>query len=153
MPVVIDSVQRVDGSNDRTSWAAPRFESHPSVIMGWVEEQIQEGEGFLEGQKCYREFGANLRVFNAIFNDTVKSKLVTNELKYDIRKFCETLAQVREIAGYGSDFPGFKKIADMLTKVSKAVYHESDFPFQILKVLQYASVMGIGYLWPKVRAD
>jgi hypothetical protein len=151
--VLLDSVGYVGSATGRTTWAAPKFESHPSVIFGWVEEQIQEGEGFLEGQRCYREFAANLRVFNAIFNDTTKSRLITNELKYDIRKFCETLAQVREIAGYGSDFPGFKKIADMLTKVSKALYHESDFPFQILKVLQYASVMGIGYLWPKVRAD
>ena len=74
-------------------------------------------------------------------------------MKYDIRKFCETLAEVREIAGYGSDIPAYKQFAEMLTKVSKAIYLESDFPFQILKVLQYASVMGIGYLWPKVRAD
>jgi hypothetical protein len=151
--VILDSTQHVGSVYDRTTWAAPKFEAHPSVIFGWVEEQIQEGEGFLEGQPCYRDFGANLRIFNAIFKDTTKSRLVTNELKYDIRKFCETLAQVREIAGYGSDFPGFKKIAETLTKVSKALYHESDFPFQILKVLQYASVMGIGYLWPKVRAD
>lgn len=153
MAVILDSTQHVGSVYDRTTWAAPKFEAHPSVIFGWVEEQIQEGEGFLEGQPCYRDFGANLRIFNAIFKDTTKSRLVTNELKYDIRKFCETLAQVREIAGYGSDFPGFKKIAETLTKVSKALYHESDFPFQILKVLQYASVMGIGYLWPKVRAD
>jgi hypothetical protein len=129
------------------------FESSPHVIYGWVEEQIQEGEGFLEGQTAYKDYAQNLRVFNAIFKDNAKSRLVTNELKYDIRKFCETLAEVREIAGYGSDHPAFKKIADMLTKVSKAIYSESDFPFQILKVLQYASVMGIGYLWPKVRAD
>jgi hypothetical protein len=58
---------------------------------------------------------------------------------------------VREIASYGSDVPAFKKMAEMLTKVSKCVYLESDFPIQILKVLQYAAVMGIGYLWPKVR--
>ena len=42
-------------------------------------------------------------------------------------------------------------MAEMLTKVSKCVYLESDFPYQILRVLQYACVMGIGYLWPKVR--
>src|SRR6516225_4864238 len=110
------------------------FESPPHVIYGWVEEQIQEGEGFLEGQTAYKDYAQNLRVFNAIFKDNAKSRLVTNELKYDIRKFCETLAEVREIAGYGSDHPAFKKIADMLTKVSKAIYSESDFPFQILKV-------------------
>jgi hypothetical protein len=107
----------------------------------------------LTGSSATRTSRPICRIFNAVFKDDTKSRLVTNELKYDIRKFCETLAQVREIAGYGSDHPSFKKIAEMLDKVSKAVYLESDFPFQILKVLQYASVMGIGYLWPKVRAD
>ena len=138
--------------NETSSWQAPPFWSHPEEIYAWVESQIQEGEGFLEAQKCYKDLSKNLRVFNAIFSDSCRSNLVTNTLKYDIRKFCETLAQVREIAGYGSDNPAYKKMAEMLTKVSKCVYLESDFPFQILKVLQYASVMGIGYLWPKVRA-
>ncbi len=138
---------------ETVNWQVPKFESSPSVKIGWVEEQIQEGEGFLEGQSCYKNLGANLRVFDAIFRDKSKSTLITNELKYDIRKFCDTLAEVREIAGYGSDMPVYKPIADMLTRVAKAVYLESDFPSQILKVLQYAAVMGIGYIWPKVRAD
>jgi hypothetical protein len=135
------------------NWQVPKFESSPSSRVGWVEEQIQEGEGFLEGQSCYKNLGTNMRIFDAIFRDKSRSILVTNDLKYDIRKFCETLSEVREIAGYGSDIPAFKQMAEMLTRVSKAVYLESDFPYQILKVLQYASVTGIGYLWPKVRAD
>lgn len=114
---------------------------------------IREGEGYLEGCDAYKNFGANMRVFDAVFKDKTKSSLITNSLKYNVRKFCETLAEVREIASYGSDVPSFKKMADMLTKVSKCAYMESDFPFQILKVLQFATVMGIGYLWPKVRAD
>jgi hypothetical protein len=138
---------------ETTQWQVPKFESSGSTRVGWVEEQIQEGEGFLEGQLCYKELGQNMRIFDAVFRDKSRSTLITNELKYDIRKFCETLAEVREIAGYGSDIPAYKQFAEMLTKVSKCVYLESDFPFQILKVLQYASVMGIGYLWPKVRAD
>ena len=138
---------------ETVNWQAPKFESSPSSRVGWVEEQIEEGEGFLEGQSCYRNLSTNLRIFDAIFKDKSRSILVTNELKYDIRKFCETLAEVREIAGYGSDIPAFRQMAEMLTRVSKCVYLESDFPYQILKVLQYASVMGIGYLWPKVRAE
>ena len=108
MAVIADSPQYVSTANPTTRWQCPPFESRPSDIFEWVEEQIQEGEGFLEGQPCYRDFAQNMRVFNAIFKDTTKSKLITNELKYDIRKFCETLAQVREIAGYGSDHPAFK---------------------------------------------
>jgi hypothetical protein len=139
-----------------TSWQPPVFETlatNPSAMTAWVEEMIREGEGYLEGSDCYKNLGTNIRVFDAIFRDKTKSTLITNSLKYNIRKFCETLAEVREIAAYSSDVPSYKKMADMLTKVSKCAYLESDFPFQILKVLQFATVMGIGYLWPKVRAD
>ena len=139
--------------SDTVHWQVPVFSAPPAERVAWVEAQIQEGEGFLSAQKCYQELGKNLRVFDAAFRDKSRSTLITNELKYDIRKFCETLSEVREIAGYASDSPAYKKIAEMLTKVSKCVYFESDFPFQILKVLQYAAVMGIGYLWPKVVSD
>ena len=150
MPVQLEARSKVE----RINWQCPNFESSPEGRVSWVEEMIQEGEGFLENQTCYKNLSQNLRIFDAVLRaDKTKSTLLTNELKYDIRKFCETLAQVREIAGYGSDHPSFKAIAEMLTKVSKAVYLESDFPFQILKVLQYAAVMGIGYLWPRVKAD
>lgn len=134
-------------------WQVPKFETPPDIRVAWVEEVIKEGEGFLEGQTCYQQLGSNMRVFDALFKDKAKSTLITNQLKYNIRKFCETLAEVREIAGFASDIPSYKQMAEMLTKVSKCVYLESDFPYQILKVLQYATVMGIGYLWPKVRAD
>lgn len=147
-----ESTSYFKAKDETSSWQFSPFWVHPEQISADVENQISEGEGFLESQRCYKDLAKNLRVFNAVFNDTARSTLVTNNLKYDIRKFCETLAQVREIAGYGSDNPSYKKMAEMLTKVSKCVYLESDFPFQILKVLQYASVMGIGYLWPKVRA-
>ena len=51
---------------ETTSWQTPSFESSPSVRAGWVEEQIQEGEGFLEGQACFKNLGANLRVFDGM---------------------------------------------------------------------------------------
>lgn len=138
---------------ETTQWQVPNFETSPQVRFAWVDECIKEGEGFLESQQCYKELGRNLRVFDALFKDKSKSTLITNQLKYNVRKFCETLAEVREIAEFASDVPGYKEMAEMLTKVSKAVYLESDFPYQILKVLQFATVMGIGYLWPKVRAS
>lgn len=134
-------------------WQVPNWEAPESEKIAWVEEMIREAEGYLSGMKCYQELNKNIRVFDAVFKDKSKSTLVTNKLKYNINKFCTTLAEVREIAAYGSDVPAYKKMAEMLTKVSKAVYLESDFPYQILKVLQYATVMGIGYLWPKVRAS
>ena len=133
-------------------WQAPPFEASPSRKIGWVETQIQEAEGWLEGQKAYKNLASNLSVYNGLFKDKSRSILITNGLRYAVTKFVTTLAEVREIASYGSDVKAYKPMAEMLTKVAKCVYLESDFPIQILKVLQYATVMGIGYLWPKVRA-
>jgi hypothetical protein len=137
---------------DTVIWQCPPFEASPSRKIAWIEEQIKEAEGWLQGQSSYKNLATNLKIFNGIFTDKTKSVLVTNELRYAVTKFCTTLAEIREIATYGSDVPAYKKMAEMLTKVSKCVYLESDFPYQILKVLQYATVMGVGYLWPKVRA-
>jgi hypothetical protein len=141
---------RVPPELETIRWQVPGWEARASDKIAWIEEQIKEGEGYLSNQPSYTNLTRNLRIFDGIFKDKTKSSLVTNQLKYNIRKFCETLAEVREIAGFSSDVPAYKPMAEMLTKVSKCVYIESDFPYQILRVLQYATVMGIGYLWPKV---
>ena len=150
MPIVNNYDTSQQG--DTVRWQIPPWEASQSEKIAWIESQIEEGEGYLSGMKAYRDFNRNLRVFDGIFKDKSKSTLVTNQLRYNVTKFCTTLAEVREIATFGSDLPNYKKMAEMLTKVSKCVYLESDFPYQILKVLQYATVMGLGYIWPKVRA-
>lgn len=132
-----------------SSWQAPSFTAPASERMGWIEENLEEGEGWLSGQKAYRNLSRNMRVFDAVFNDKTKSTLITNELKYDIRKFVETLADMREIGTFGSDAPQYKPFAEMENKVVRSIYLESAFPLQLRKTLQYATVMGRGYLWPK----
>jgi hypothetical protein len=135
-----------------TSWQVPPFESPAEDRVAWIEEQIQEGEAWLEGQTAYKQLPQNLKIFNAVFNDKTKSTLVSNGLKYDIRKFVETISEVREIGSYGSDAKQFKEYAEMINKVSKGVYLEAAFPRQIRRVLQFATVMGRGYMWPNCSA-
>lgn len=134
-----------------TKWQCPPFTAPPEERMGWVEEQLEEGEGWLSSQKSYQNYERNLRVFDAVFNDKTKSTLITNSLKYNIRKFVETVSEVREIGTYGSDAPQYKLFAEMLNKLVKAVYLESDFPVQLRRALQYAAVFGRGYIWTKCK--
>jgi hypothetical protein len=93
-----------------------------------------------------------MAVFNGVFNDKTKSTLATNFLKYNIRKFVETISEVREIALFGSDATQYKPFAEMENRVAKAIYLESQFPRQLRKALQFAAVQGVGYLWPKCKA-
>ena len=119
MPIVTDGSSSRNAVLENVSWQAPPFSAPPDRIVGWVEDMVSEGEGFLQNQSCYQNLGSNMRIFDGLFKDKSKSTLVTNRLKYNIRKFCETLAEVREIAGFGSDIPAYKHFAEMLTKVSK----------------------------------
>lgn len=135
-----------------TSWQCPKFEESAEARQNWVEEQLEEGEGYLESQTAYKYLARNLKIFDGIFDDKTKSTLVSNGMKYDIRKFVETISEVREIGSYSSDAEQFKSIANILNNVSKGVYLEAQFPRQIRKALQFACVMGRGYIWPKVKA-
>ena len=102
---------------ETVSWRVPNFEKSDIEKIAWVENTIAEGEGYLAGQACYRNLNQNLRVFDGIFKDKARSVLVTNGLKYAIRKFCETLAEVREIAGFGSDVTAYKGLKMRLFRV------------------------------------
>jgi hypothetical protein len=140
---------------DVTDWQPPKFETDPSGTKraGWVQEQIQEGEGYISGMTAYKNLSQNMRIFEGVFRDKTKSKLCTNSLKYNIRKFVETLSDVREIGLFGSDAKQYKPYSEILNKVAKAIYLESQYSRQLRKVLQYASVTGVGYLWPKCKAQ
>ena len=136
----------------RSDWQIPPFTAPPVDRYAWVEEQIKEGEGVLESQSCYKNLARNLKIFDGVIDDNSGSTLVTNGLKYDLRKFIEIISDVREIGTVRSDAPQFKPYAEMVNRVMKGVYIESQFPRQIRKALQYATVMGRGYIWPKCKA-
>jgi hypothetical protein len=137
---------------ETTNWQAPPFVASAQARFAWIEEQIKEGEGFLSNQNAYTQLASNLRIFDGLMEDKVRSTMLSNSLKYNIRKFVETISEVREIGTYGSDAKQFKPYAEMLTKVAKCIYMESGFPSAVRKTLQYAAVFGRGYLWPKVKA-
>jgi len=136
-----------------TDWQCPPFTESAERRAAWIEEQIEEGEGWLENQSAYKNLSKNLRIFDAIFDDKTKSTLVSNGLKYNVRKFVETISEVREIGSYGSDASQFKSFAEIANKVAKGIYLEAQFPRQIRKALQFATVMGRGYVWPKCKAN
>jgi len=147
MSVVFQDIDR------STDWQAPGFESSPEQRASWVDDMVLEGEGFISGQTAYRNLAVNMRLFEGIFNDKSRSTLSSNFLKYNIRKFVETLSDIREIGTLGSDAKQFKPYSDIANKLLKVIYTQAQYPRQLRKALQYAGVMGVGYLWPKCKAQ
>ena len=142
-----------ESSTTPQSWQVPGFEADPEQRQGWVEEVIQEGEGYQSGSRAYANLQQSMRTFDGVFTDKVRSTLYSNFLKYNIRKFVETLADVREIGLYGSDAVQYKPYAEVENRVAKCIYLESQYPRQLRRALQYAAVTGIGYLWAKCKAE
>lgn len=148
MSVVLRAVEQ-----QRTSWQVPIFELSATHCLGFVEEAIQEGEGFISGSRSYKNLAKNMQMFDGMFVDTTKSTLASNFLKYNVRKFVETISDIREIGVLGSDATQYKPFAEIENNVMKCIYTESQFPRQLRKALQWASVTGVGYLWPKCKAE
>jgi hypothetical protein len=139
------------GDLEHMDWQVPYFERPAEDRAAWVEEQLEEGEGWLQDQRSYKDLARNLKIFDGVIDDGTDSSLVSNGLKYDIRKFIETISDVREIGTYTSDAVQFRGFATMLNKVSKGIYLEAAFPRSVRKALQFSAVMGRGYIWPKVK--
>ena len=129
-------------------WQAPTFESSPNTRQDWVEQSIQEGEKWWEANSDSSD-EANLSLLSARGPEKLKS----NSLKSDIRKFVETISDVREIATYGSSAEQLKDTVDMFNRVVKVIYHKSHFPRQSRQALQYSVALRRGYLWPRYIRD
>ena len=136
-----------------SSWQVLPFEASPEDRFGYIEEAIQEGSGYIEGQRSYKNLAQNMVLFDGIFSDKTTSTLISNFLRFNIRKFVETISDIREIGLYGSDAQQYRDYAEVTNKVAKAIYMESQYPRQLRKTLQYAAVMGVGYLWPKCKTE
>lgn len=125
-------------------WQVPIFESDAAHRQDWVEQQVEEGQNWVESQDISAS-EANLTLLSARGTEKLKS----NSLKSDIRKFVETISDIREIATYGSGAEQFKSIVDMFNRVVKVIYQKSHFPRQSRQALQYSVALKRGYLWPR----
>src|SRR5271157_347656 len=131
-------------------WQVKPFESDAAECQSWVEEQIQDGDNWWQSQAVAKNAEANLQLLSA----DGPQKLKSNNLKSDIRKFVETIADIREIATLGSGSEQFKSMVETYNKTFKHIYQDSQFARQSRQALQYAIPLARGYLWPRyIRKD
>lgn len=130
-------------------WQAPRaFEATPQRVQDWVEEAVQEGEKWWDSQPA-----ASSEKYLDLLSCKGPERLQTNNLKSDVRKFVETISDIREIATFGGA-DQFKTYIELFNGLVRFIYQDSMFPRQSRKALQYAVGLGRGYLWPRyIRKD
>lgn len=130
-------------------WQALPFEADAQRRQDWVEEAVQEGEKWWDSQPA-----AKSEPYLELLSCKGPEKVQSNSLKADVRKFVETISDIREIATFGTGAEQFKPIVSMFNDVVKYIYRTSHFPRQSRKALQYAVALGRGYIWPRyIRTD
>ena len=121
--------------------------------MAWIDQMVGDSEEWLKGQAAYQDIPAALAIIAGRKDETddTDEDLNTNFAKYAVRKIVAALCETREIGQYTSQAKFLQKNAEMMNKVSRAVYLESKFQRQLRGCLQYMGSCGSGYIWPKFK--
>jgi len=128
-----------------SDWQVPPFESDPARRQDWIETQVQDGEKWWESQ----EGSQSEKFLDLLSTRGPETAVKSNTLKSDIRKFVETISDIREIGTFGSGAEQFKQHVQMFNKIVKHIYRVSHFPRQARKALQWSVGLSRGYIWPR----
>lgn len=140
---------------DEKDWQAPPFTATPRERIAWVDEvAVGESEAWMKGQAGYNDIPRAINLIQGKIDNEAnetRSDLSTNHTKFAIRKMVATLADVKEIAQYDTNAKYLSGSASTMNKTVKAVSQEDHFPARLKMALQYMSITGKGYIWPKAE--
>lgn len=126
--------------------------------IGWLRESIEEAENFQRTQRSYIDMDRALDVVAGVSaNDTRQARTLSgvrvNRAKRNVRELVATLSNLRPMWGYKNDNHEYDPHALILNKMVNTWWHNTFADRAIRQALQYAFVMGSGYIGPVWRRD
>lgn len=138
-------------------WQAPPAQADESKKLGFLNESCEEGIAWLKNQRGSSDF---LKAFATVAgqerdlsNPDYRSRINPNRLKRNMREIIGAMSKLRPMWGYHSDNSAYKQNAEMMNKVSRALYLEQAFDLSISNALAWASTTCKGYVRPRYRRD
>lgn len=139
------------------SWQCPAAATKEDIRIGWLNESCEEGTAWHRAQRGWGDYRKALTILAGQHgtNEIVayRSQLHTNRLKRNIREVIGALANLRPIWGYASDNDAFLPQAEMMNKISRAIYLENFFDRSIKSALQWAASTNTGWVRPVFRRN
>lgn len=138
------------------SWQAPNFEAPDAKKLGFCKQAIESGIKWNEDQCSNENLQKALDILSGKSGSPLSNgwaSITTGDLKRDIREIVETLANIRPFWGYQTDNDAFRDEANMMNKVTKAVYLESFVDRSLRDALQFGSITGGGFIHPFYSRD
>jgi hypothetical protein len=147
-----------------SEWKAPpeydqRGERTPAdKKIGWLREAIGEAESYMRQQRSYIDMDRALDVVAGVSASDIRqartlSGVRVNRAKRNVRELVATLSNLRPMWGYKNDNHDYDQHALILNKMVSAWWHNTFADRAIRKALQYAFVMGTGYISPVWKRD
>jgi hypothetical protein len=130
------------------NWAFPSAQADEKTKLGHINRAIAQGENFLQSQQAFEDYDQAIQI---IAGRTPRrpeklSQLHLNRLKRQIREVVGTLSNLRPLWGYKSDNPLYDRQTEILNKLILGWWHTQFVDRAIREALQYAAVLGTGYL-------
>lgn len=127
------------------SWQAPPRETDGSQLKGWMDELVQTGDSWVQGQPGIANLDNDIQL---LMGTGQNRDMPSNLLQPDIRSFVETITDLRQIATMGSKADQAKKTVALYNDIFKFVFWDSLYIPNTRKALQWA-ILGRGYKWQK----
>lgn len=138
-------------------WQCPPQASDSNAKLNWLNEQCEEGQSWIRSQRGYGDFKKSLDILSGkpdpLLVPTYRSQITTGRLKRNVKEIIGACANIRPIWAYNSDNPAFAAQANMMNKVTRAIYLEQFLDMGIKQALQWSAATCTGWLRPVYRRD
>jgi hypothetical protein len=138
-------------------WQIPPAMAAEDRRLGFINDSCEEGLAWLRSQRGSQDFR---RAFDTISGkDTgippadYRSHINPNRLKRNIKEIISAMSKLRPMWGYNSDNSAYRANAEMMNKVTRALYLEQMWDRSIKSALAWASATCAGYVRPRYRRD
>lgn len=140
--------------NLTNSLLIPSAQSAEKDKLATIDRWIGQGEAFIRSSRAYDDMEKAIEIIagTQTKRPAQLSQLHLNRVKREIREVVGTLSNLRPLWGFKSDNPLYDRHVEILNKLMLAWFHTKFVDRAIREALQYAAVLGTGYLsvgWEK----
>lgn len=137
------------------SWQAPPQAASENTKLGWLNEHAEDAQSWQRSQRGYGDWQKAFEILsgraNAGQTTSYRSQLSTARLKRNIKEIRGCLTDIRPIWGYTSNNKALQDQAEMMNKVTIAIYQKQFMDLSIKRAFDWAATTCTGWVHPVFR--
>lgn len=139
------------------TYTAPTRDASEDDKLGWLKRTKAQSTAWLQTQKSYMEFSEAIRCFEGESDDVVQHESLSNveagEIRRNAKELVASLANLRSVDSFQSENKAIYKGAGVLNQLYKCWWYMTRPQTEYKGGLQYAAVMGTGFIGPDWNPD